>query len=101
VLNLIRLSVGADVQMGGVHLEIRGVEAQALLKVRLDTVVEIINMVMATIVRNPEFLDQIVSPLGAAASEAVGAVGSSVDEAVGAAGSSVNEVVGAVGERSP
>jgi hypothetical protein len=101
VLNLIRLSVGADVQMGGVHLEIRGVEAQALLKVRLGTVVEIINMVMATIDRNPEFLDQIVSPLGAAASEAVGAVGSSVDEAVGAAGSSVNEVVGAVGERSP
>jgi hypothetical protein len=43
VLNLLRLSVGADVQLGGVHLEIKGVEAQALLKVRLDKVAEIIN----------------------------------------------------------
>jgi hypothetical protein len=33
-LNLLRLSVGADGQLGGVHLEIKGVEAQALLKVR-------------------------------------------------------------------
>ena len=29
VLNLLRLSVGADVQLDGVQLEIRGVEAQA------------------------------------------------------------------------
>ena len=43
VLNLLRLSIGADVQLGGVHLEIKGVEAQALLKVRLNKVAEIIN----------------------------------------------------------
>ena len=87
VLNLLRLSVGADVQLGGVHLEIKGVEAQALLKVRLDKVAEIINRVLATIDRNPEIVDQIVAPLGAAASELEGTVGRSVDEVAGAVGS--------------
>ena len=72
VLNLLRLSVGADVQLGGVHLEIKGVEAQALLKVRLDKVAEIIHRVLATIDRNPEIVGQIVAPLGAAASELEG-----------------------------
>ena len=107
VLNLLRLSVGADVQLGGVHLEIKGVEAQALLKVRLDKVAEIINRVLATIDRNPEIVAQIVAPLGAAASELEGTVGSSVDEVAGAVGSasvdldpSVAEMTGASAESS-
>jgi hypothetical protein len=107
VLNLLRLSVGADVQLGGVHLEIKGVEAQALLKVRLDKVAEIINRVLATIDRNPEIVAQIVAPLGAAASELEGTVGSSVDEVAGAVGSasvdldpSVAEMTGAAAESS-
>jgi len=87
VLNLLRLSVGADVQLGGVHLEIKGVEAQALLKVRLDKVAEIINRVLATIDRNPEIVDQIVAPLAAAASELEDTVGRSVDEVADAVGS--------------
>jgi hypothetical protein len=86
VFNLLRLSVGADVQLGGVHLEIKGVEARALLKVRLDKVAEIINRVLATVDRNPEIVDQI-APLGAAASELEGTVGRSVDEVAGAVGS--------------
>lgn len=80
VLNLLRLSVGADVQLGGVHLEIKGVEAQALLKVRLDKVAEIINRVLATIDRNPEIVGQIVAPLEATARELEGTVGRAVDE---------------------
>jgi hypothetical protein len=84
VLNLLRLSVGADVQLGGVRLEIKGVEAQALLKVRLDKVAEIINRVLATIYRNPEIVGQIVAPLGTAASQLEGAAGRAVDEVAGA-----------------
>ena len=87
MLNLLRLSVGADVQLGGVHLEIKGVEAQALLKVRLDKVAEIINRVLATIDRNPEIIDQIVGPLSAPSSELECTVGRSVDEVAGAVGS--------------
>jgi hypothetical protein len=98
VLNLLRLSVGADVQLGGVHLEIKGVEAQALLKVRLDKVAEIINRVLSTIDRNPEIVDQIVGPLGAAASELEGTVGRSVDEVAGAVGSAASDVDGSVAE---
>jgi hypothetical protein len=98
VLNLLRLSVGADVQLGGVHLEIKGVEAQALLKVRLDKVAEIINRVLATIDRNPEIVDQIVGPLGAAAGELQGTVEGSVDEVAGAVGSTAGELDPSVAE---
>src|SRR5688572_26882807 len=101
VLNLLRLSIGADVQLGGVHVEIRGVEAQALLKVRLDKVAEIINRVLTTIDRNPEIVDQIVAPLGAAASELEGTVGRSVDEVVGAVESTapdLDEMTGEAGD---
>ena len=83
VLNLLRLSVGVDVQLGGVHLEIKGVEAQALLKVRLDKVAEIINRVLATIDRNPEIIDQIVPPVVAVAGRLETAVAPSVDELAG------------------
>jgi hypothetical protein len=92
VLNLLRLSVGADVQLGGVHLEIRGVEAQALLKVRLDNIAEIINRVLTTIDRNPEIVDQIVPPLGAVASELERTAGRSVDEVSGAVGSTASDL---------
>jgi hypothetical protein len=98
VLNLLRLSVGADVQLGGVHLEIKGVEAQALLKVRLDKVAEIINRVLSTIDRNPEIVDQIVGPLGAAASELEGTLGRSVDEVAGAVGSAAPDLDRSVAE---
>ncbi len=98
VLNLLRLSVGADVQLGGVHLEIRGVEAQALLKVRLDKVAEIINRVLATIDRNPEIVDQIVPPLGAAASDLERTAGRSVDEVSGAVESAASDVDRSVAE---
>src|SRR4030095_12644811 len=98
VLNLLRLSVGADVQLGGVHLEIKGVEAQALLKVRLDKVAEIINRVLATIDRNPEIVDQIVGTLGAAAGELQGTVEGFVDEVAGAVGGTGGEVDPSVAE---
>jgi hypothetical protein len=108
VLNLLRLSVGADVQLGGVHLEIRGVEAQALLKVRLDKVAEIINRVLATIDRNPEIVDQIVPPVVAVADQLETAAARSVDELAGDVRSaapdlyrSVAQTIGEPGEAAP
>lgn len=53
VLDLLRLNVGADVLLGRVHLEIKGVEAQALLKVRLDHVAQMVERVLTTIDNNP------------------------------------------------
>ena len=80
VLNLVRLSVGAEVQLGGVHLDMKGVEAQALLKVRLDRFAEIFNRVLSTIDRNPEIIDKIVAPPVTAAGELEGATGRTVGE---------------------
>jgi hypothetical protein len=98
VLNLLRLSVGADVQLGGVHLEIKGVEAQALLKVRLDKVAEIINRVLATIDRNPEIVGQIVAPLETAPSELEGTAARTVNEVASAVGSAAPDLDRSVAE---
>jgi hypothetical protein len=68
------------------------VEAQALLKVRLDKIAEIINRVLTTIDRNPEIVDQIVPPLGAVASELERTAGRSVDEVSGAVGSTASDL---------
>lgn len=83
VLDLVRLDVGADVALGSVHLDLKGVHAQAQLKVRLDHVAEIVARVLATVERNPEILehalstvDRAVAPVaegGAAAVESAGA----------------------------
>ena len=56
---LLRLSVGAHIEADDVHVEVKGVNAQALAKVRLDKVAEIIAGVMATIDRNPEILTSL------------------------------------------
>lgn len=69
VLNLLNLSIGVDAQLSGVHLEIKGVEAQVLLKVRLDKIAEIIDRVLTTIDHHPEIVGQIVPPLAATAGQ--------------------------------
>lgn len=106
VLNLLRLSVGADVQLGGVHLEIRGVEAQVLLKARLDTVAEIINRVLTSVDRNPDIIDQVVPSVAAvaegverAAGHATGELAGGVEEAAPSLGDSVAETDGDTGSR--
>lgn len=99
VLNLLRLSVGADVELGGVHLEIRGVEAQVLLKVHLDKIAEIINRVLSTIDRNPEIVGQVVPPLGATVGELGRAAGGSVDELAGAVETAGPGLGRSIGER--
>src|SRR4051812_761158 len=59
VLDLLKLNVGADVGLGRVKLEIKGVAAQALLQVRLDNVAEIVDRVLTTLDRNPEILQHL------------------------------------------
>jgi len=43
VLDLVELDVGVDVHLGKLEIEIEGVEAQALVKVRLDHVAAIVD----------------------------------------------------------
>jgi len=116
VLELLKLSVGADVQLGRVHLEIKGVTVGALLKVRLDNVAAIVGRVLTTIDRNPQILEQVtsavggvardlgrgagesVAELGRGAGESVGELGRGAGSAVGEVGRQAGEAVGTVGE---
>src|SRR5882762_5008136 len=59
VRDLVEISVGADVSLDKVELKIEGVEAQALLKARLDNVTLILERVLTSLDRNPELLEGI------------------------------------------
>ena len=109
--DLVKLSVGADVALDKVELEIKGVEAQALLKVRLENVRAILDKALSTIGENPKILqslvrtvDRTVGGVGGAAREAVGEGGavSQVTEGVGEAtqrvGDAAGQAVGQVGQ---
>ncbi|MGR6916611.1 hypothetical protein ACU635_20395 [[Actinomadura] parvosata] len=86
VLDLLLLSVGADVFLGSVNLTIKGVEAQALLKVRLDNVARIIDRVLGTIDANPQILENLTRGLGTAVRDlGTGAGGALRDVGTGAA----------------
>jgi hypothetical protein len=98
VANLVRLQAGADVSIGQVNLEIRGVRAQALLLVDLDNVVYVVDRALAFVDANPQVVSQLVGTVqntvgtvggvantalqpGGVASQAVGAVGRTLDNA--------------------
>ncbi|MEV0690779.1 hypothetical protein [Streptomyces sp. NPDC050388] len=94
VLDLLKLSVGADVALGRVHLGISGVEAQAQLKVRLDNVVTIVNRVLTTLDRNPEIVQELARGVGSAVQD----VGGGARQAVGELGTGAGRAVEDVGQ---
>jgi hypothetical protein len=64
VLDLLELHVGADVSIDKVDLQIDNVRVQAMLKVKLEKVAQIVDRVMDTIDRNPEILTNLTAGLG-------------------------------------
>lgn len=64
VLDVVELRVGAHVTLGKVELDIENVRAQAMLKVRLDNVVEIVTRVMQAVENNPEIVDRLTRSTG-------------------------------------
>jgi len=92
VLDLLKLNVGADVTLGRVGLEIKGVEAQALLKVRLDNVARILDRVLTTIDRNPQILENITKAVGSAVEDVGEGAGEAVEEIGGGARQAVGEL---------
>jgi uncharacterized protein involved in outer membrane biogenesis len=63
VLDLLRLDVGIDAELHGVNLQVKGVDAQALLKVRLEHLTTILDRVMTTVDRNPQILERVTHRL--------------------------------------
>ena len=83
MLDLVKLKVGVDVHLGRVALDIKGVEAQALLKVRLDHVAAVVDRVMTTLDRNPELLESIgeaIEDIGAGTGDMLGESGEAVED---------------------
>ena len=94
VLDLVELSVGVDAYLGRVKLLIKGVEAQALLKVRLDNVTAIIDRVLTTIDRNPQIVEKLVESVGSAVEDVGEGAGRLVGEGVNSAVEDVGEGAG-------
>ena len=95
VLDLVKLNVGVDVQLGKVRLDIKGVEAQALVKVRLDYVAAVIDRVLTTLDRNPELvksLGKAVEDVGSGAGHMLGETGEAIEEVGEGAGEAVEDV---------
>ncbi|MCM0673910.1 hypothetical protein NCC78_04200 [Micromonospora phytophila] len=57
--NLLQLDAGVRVHLRGVELDITGVRAEALLKVRLEKLVDILDRAMTTIDRNPQIIEEL------------------------------------------
>ena len=108
ILDLVSLDVGIDVHLGRLEIDIEGVEAQALLKVRLEHVAAVVDRVMTTIDRNPELvhsLSEAVQDIGAGAGDMVGESGEAVEhvghgagETVPMLGEGAGKAVGEVGQ---
>jgi hypothetical protein len=94
VLDLLKLNVGTDVDLGHVQLNIKGVEAQAQLTVHLHHVASILNRVLTTIDRNPQILEQVARGASAALQE----VGSGAGRAAGELGKGAGTAVEQVGQ---
>jgi pyruvate/2-oxoglutarate dehydrogenase complex dihydrolipoamide acyltransferase (E2) component len=108
VLDLVKLNVGVDVHLGKVRLDIKGVEAQALLKVRLDHVAAIVDRVLTTLDRNPELLRSLgraVEDIGSGAGQTLDSAGDAIEDvgegaegAVQDVGAGAGQAVGDIGE---
>ena len=64
--DLVKINVGLDAEVNEVTLHIKGVEAQAQLKARLDNVRAIFGEVLESLEHSPQFFRQVVEPVGQA-----------------------------------
>jgi pyruvate/2-oxoglutarate dehydrogenase complex dihydrolipoamide acyltransferase (E2) component len=108
VLNLVKLNVGIDVHLSRVKLDIKGLEAEAVLKARLDHVTAIVDRLMTSLDRNPELvegLSRAISEIGQGAGKAVDEtgdaakdIGKGAEGALQDVGQGAGQAVGDVGE---
>ena len=90
--DFVELAVGVDAYLGRVKLGIYGIEAQALLKVRLDNVAAILDRVLTTIDRNPQIVERLVEGVSSAVEDIGAGAGSAVQDIGAGAGSTLEEL---------
>jgi e3 binding domain len=101
VLNLVKLNVGIDLHLSRVKLDIKGVEAELVMKARLDHVTAIVDRLMTSLDRNPELvkgLSRAVSEVGKGAGEAVDKTGDAAKDIGEGAQSTLKDVGKGAGE---
>jgi hypothetical protein len=101
VLNLVKLNVGVDVHLSRTKLDIKGVEAEVVLKARLDHVTAIVDRLMTSLDRNPELvkgLSRAVSEIGQGAGETVDKTGDTAKDVGKGAQSALKDVGQGAGE---
>jgi hypothetical protein len=95
VLNLVKLNVGIDVHLSRVKLDIKGVEAEVVMKARLEHVTAIVDRLMTSLDRNPELvkgLSRAVSEIGQGAGQAAGDAGGAAKDVGKGAQSALKDV---------
>jgi hypothetical protein len=99
VLQLLKLHVGVEAELGRVQLTIKGVEAQALLKVRLDNVARIIDRVLGAGAGST--VEEVGTEAGSAVGEVSRGAGRTVEEAGRGAAQAVDDVAGETRQKRP
>jgi hypothetical protein len=64
--NLLQLVAGVHVHLGKVELDIKGVDAEAVLKVRLENLYDILDRAVTTIDNNPQILEALLKTVDTA-----------------------------------
>ena len=92
---LVNLQVGVDARLEEVELEIEGVRAKVLLKVRLDEVRAILNHALDTLAEHPEILRALTRALNELVSGLVGAALGTLENVLGSleVGETVDELL--------
>jgi Uncharacterized protein conserved in bacteria (DUF2188) len=78
--DVVDLNVGASVNLGQVEIDIENLRVQAMLKVKLDKVAEIVDRVMTAIDNNPELITSLTSRVGRATEALAQETGEGVHE---------------------
>jgi exonuclease VII small subunit len=92
---LVNLQVGVDVRLDEVELEIEGVRAKVLLKVRLDEVRAILNHALNTLAEHPEILRALTRALNELVDGLVGSALGTLENVLGSleVGETVDELL--------
>ena len=98
--NFVKINVGLDVYLDDVKLDIKGLEAQALLRVQLDRVLGTLDRALEAINNNPQILSEVVQDADSAVDDTGGdaSQGARVSEQNVGSVPQLEDVAGQVGE---
>lgn len=97
VSSLLKLTAGVDLTTDRISLTIKGVEAEAHLRVRLDDVVTIVDRTLTTLDRNPQLLTGLLNTVGNVLNQTVNSLGQTVTRVVDSTGNILERTLDSAG----